>query len=371
MENLVIDKKFWPGKTVFLTGHTGFKGAWMSLWLQQLGANVIGYALDPLEKINLFDLAKVAEDMIDLRGDVRNLEQLKETINRYQPQIIIHMAAQALVQNSYLDPITTYSTNIMGTVNILEAVRQSSSVKLLLNVTSDKCYENKEREWGYHENEAMGGNDPYSSSKACAELVTHAYRHSFFSPEKWNQHGKAIASARAGNVIGGGDWSKQRLIPDIISALIRRTAPVLRHPDAIRPWQHVLDCLSGYILLVQKLWERPQQFAQAWNFGPRDQDIRTVHWVTEKLIQLWGAECSWQREQKRYPHESKLLKLDITKAQSSLGWMPRLSLEQALEFVVVWYFGWQSKQDIRQLTIKQIQEYEHLEQNENQKQHAK
>jgi len=351
------DNSFWRGKKVLITGHTGFKGSWLSLWLQSKGAHTIGYALPPHTNPNLFDTEHIAEEMISIIGDVRNLEFLQSVLGEYQPEIIFHMAAQALVRHSYSHPVETYSTNVMGTVNVLEAMRQTDSVRVAVIITSDKCYENKEWVWGYRENDPMGGHDPYSSSKGCAELIVSAYRKSFFSEDN-NHHGIAVASTRAGNVIGGGDWSQDRLIPDIINAFMEKKPVVIRNPNAIRPWQHVLDPLSGYLLLAEKLWTDGQKFAQAWNFGPDDNDMVTVLEVTEYLSHLWGNEDSWELDSSKNPHEAHCLRLDCSKAQNILGWSPALNLQKALEWTFEYYRKYHQKQNTLQLIKDQIQFYE-------------
>ncbi len=353
-----MNSVFWAEKRVLVTGHTGFKGGWLALWLQKLGAKVIGYSLSPPTKPNLFEVSRVADGMQSIEGDVRILEQLKATVNEYQPEIVIHMAAQSLVRYSYAQPVETYATNVMGTVNILEAVRQSDSVRVILNVTSDKCYENKEWVWGYRENERLGGRDPYSSSKGCAEIVTSAYRDSYF---KDSDPCIGVASARAGNVIGGGDWAKDRLIPDIMNAFIKGHPVVIRHPNAIRPWQHVLEPLSGYLCLVEHLWDERSKFAGAWNFGPDSDDAQPVTWVVDQLIPLWGEGARWELDAPPQPHEACALKLDCSKARSLLHWSPKLQLSTALEWVVNWYRGYQQNRDMRRITEAEIAEYESRE----------
>lgn len=353
-----MNKSFWKDKKIFVTGCTGFKGSWLSLWLQYLEAHVVGYALAPPTQPSLFKIAHVADGMTYITGDIRDLEYLKTVINRHQPEIIIHMAAQALVQNSYHDPVETYSTNIMGTVNVLEAVRQSESVRVVVCITSDKCYENKEWFWGYRENERMGGRDPYSSSKGCAELVIAAYRNSYFSLETFKHHRLAVASARAGNVIGGGDWAKDRLIPDIMNALMENRPVIIRKPNSTRPWQFVLAPLSGYLVLAEQLWKRGPEFAQSWNFGPNDNEVRPVSWIVEYMTNLWGEGARFELDSAKYPHEDNLLKLDCSKAKSLLKWSPKLSLATTLEWIVEWYRGYQQNKNMRQLTESQIAKYE-------------
>lgn len=352
--------EFWEGKKVLITGHTGFKGSWLSLWLQCKTSDVIGYALNPPSTPNLFETANVAKGMISLFGDVRDFGHLKEVIKEHKPEIVIHMAAQALVRRSYADPLETYSTNVMGTANVLEAVRESSSVRIVVIVTSDKCYDNKEWIWGYRENDPMGGNDPYSSSKGCAELVTSAYRKSYPSEKGDKRHGAAIASVRAGNVIAGGDWAEDRLIPDIVKAFMKNTPVVIRNPHAIRPWQHVLEPLNGYLCLAEKLWERGHDFAEAWNFGPNDGDARPVSWVVKRLANLWGESARWKLDATQQPHENINLKLDCSKAKSLLGWCPKLSLSTTLEWVAEWYKSYQQDKDMRLFTEAEILRFESL-----------
>jgi CDP-glucose 4,6-dehydratase len=358
VENLDVNSSFWNGKRVFLTGHTGFKGSWLSLWLQQLGAEVTGYALQPPTNPSLFEVANVAQDMESIIGDIRDGAALSKAMRNAAPDIVIHMAAQPLVRRSYVDPVETYSTNVMGTVHLLEAVRQTSTVRAVVNVTSDKCYDNKEWVWGYRESEPMGGFDPYSNSKGCAELVTTSYRNSFFNPEKYNEHCVALASARAGNVIGGGDWAEDRLIPDILNAISESRSVIIRNPHAIRPWQHVLEPLSGYLQLAQKLYEDGVAHADAWNFGPNDEDAKPVQWIVEQLTQQWGNDASWQLDQAEHPHEAHYLKLDCSKAKMRLDWAPRWNLTHTLEMIVAWQHAWLKKENMRDFTLKQIKQYE-------------
>ena len=354
-----MNPKFWQGKKVLITGHTGFKGSWLSLWLQCKNSNVIGYALDPPTTPSLFETTKLAKGMDSILGDIRDFVHLKEAISQHKPDIVIHMAAQALVRYSYANPLETYSTNIMGTVNVLEAVRDSPSVRAVVIVTSDKCYDNREWIWGYRENDAMGGNDPYSSSKGCAELVTSAYYKSYLSEKEYRGRGVAVASVRAGNVIAGGDWAEDRLIPDIIKAFMNNTTLVIRYPHAIRPWQHVLEPLNGYLCLAEKLWERGPDFAGAWNFGP-DDDAKPVSWVVEKLADLWGESAHWKLETTRQPHEDRYLKLDCSKAKSLLGWYPKLPLSTTLEWVAEWYKSYQQDKNMRSISEAEILRFENI-----------
>ena len=355
----LVDPTFWSGKRVFLTGHTGFKGGWLSLWLASMGAKVTGYALAPNTMPNFFEVAQVQGDLEQSHiADIRDLEKLQKAMAGAKPEIVIHMAAQPLVRYSYTNPVETYATNVMGTVHVLESMRALNSVRAAVIVTTDKCYENKEWVWGYRENEPMGGHDPYSNSKGCAELVTSAYRQSYFSPEKYSEHHVAIASARAGNVIGGGDWSEDRLIPDAIKAFEANEALMIRNPLATRPWQHVLEPLSGYLVLAQALYEEGAQFDGGWNFGPRDEDARSVQEVINLLIESWGSPASWIQDQSEQPHEAHSLKLDISKARQYLHWSPRWILEQAIQHITQWQHACQQKLDMREFSLQQITKYQ-------------
>jgi len=356
VENMV-DPSFWAGKVVLLTGHTGFKGGWLSLWLQDMGAKVIGYALPAPTEPSLFAVADVADGMVGIEADIRDFAALSGVFAKYQPEIVIHMAAQPLVRYSYANPVETYSTNVMGTVHVLEAARLTGSVRAIVNVTSDKCYENREWAWGYRENEAMGGYDPYSNSKGCAELVAAAYRSSYFNAGNFPEHGVALASARAGNVIGGGDWAEDRLIPDIMRSIMQGKPVHIRNPHAIRPWQHVLEPLSGYLLLAQKLYFGGAAYAEAWNFGPNSEDAKPVQWIVEDLTEAWGEGASWLLDQGIHPHEAHYLKLDCSKAKAHLGWQPRWNLQQALAAIIDWYRAYRDGQDMRELTLRQINAY--------------
>jgi CDP-glucose 4,6-dehydratase len=358
MEDLGMNRPFWKDKRVLVTGHTGFKGSWLSLWLQKLGANVVGYALAPPTEPSLFEVARVAEGMTALLGDVRDLDHLLKVFTEHSPEIVIHLAAQPLVRRAYHDPLETYSTNVMGTANVLEAVRQSHSARAVVCITSDKCYENKEWLWGYRENDPMGGHDPYSSSKGCAELIISSYRNSYFPAQEYHHHGVAVASTRAGNVIGGGDWAQDRLIPDFMKTIMEKRPVMVRSPHAVRPWMHVLEPLNGYLCLAERLWTRGGEFAQAWNFGPHSQDAQTVQWIVEKLIDLWGEEARWKLDLARHPHESRYLRLDCSKARNLLGWTTKLRLSTALEWTVEWYRGYQHGGDMRALTEQQIARFE-------------
>lgn len=355
-----MNLSFWNGKKVFVTGHTGFKGSWLSLWLQQLDAQVTGYALEPPTNPSLFEVAQVAKGMTSIIGDIRDGAMLTNALRKAEPDIVIHMAAQPLVRRSYVDPVETYSTNVMGTVHLLEGVRQTTSVRAVLNVTTDKCYDNKEWVWAYRENEPMGGFDPYSSSKGCAELVTAAYRNSFFNSSKYSEHQVALATARAGNVIGGGDWAEDRLIPDILRAIQNGKSVNIRNPHATRPWQHVLEPLSGYLELAEKLYTHGPAFADAFNFGPAEEDAKPVQWIVEQLTQVWGDGATWQLDGGTHPHEAHYLKLDCSKARAKLGWTPRWHLGQALQSIIAWHkvhSALQSRQDMRALCLQQINDY--------------
>lgn len=355
-----MNPAFWQGKRVFLTGHTGFKGSWMALWLQSLGAKVTGFALPPPTQPSLFELANVESGMHSVIGDVRDPDLLLDAMREAQPEIVLHMAAQPLVRYSYQHPVETYATNVMGTVHLLEAVRIIGGVKAVVNVTTDKCYENREWVWGYRENEPMGGYDPYSNSKGCAELVTASYRSSFFNPADYARHGTAVATARAGNVIGGGDWAQDRLIPDIIAAFEKGQPVDIRNPNAIRPWQHVLEPLRGYLMLAERLYTEGPAFAEAWNFGPNDDDARPVGWIVEALVEQWGGDARWQQDAGEHPHEATYLKLDISKVRQRLGWQPQLRLADALRYIVDWAKQRQAGADVRTLTLGQIQNYQSL-----------
>lgn len=349
-----MNPDFWRGKAVFLTGHTGFKGSWLTLWLARMGASVHGYALEPPSDPNLFLSAGIERVMASSRiADVRDLDTLSRALAESRADVVIHMAAQALVRPSYEDPVGTFATNVMGTVNLLEAVRRAPAPPgAVLVVTTDKCYENREWHWGYRETEAMGGYDPYSSSKGCAELVVAAWRRSFFQ-----DGGPALASARAGNVIGGGDWARDRLVPDVATTLARAERPLIRFPDAVRPWQHVLEPLSGYLTLCERLHRR-EPVADAFNFGPADGDARPVRHIADRLCALWGEGAAWRTDAQPQPHEATYLKLDISKARAGLGWVPVWDLETALSRVVEWYRGYYGGDDARILTEAQIDAYQ-------------
>ncbi len=345
-----VDPDFWRGRRVLLTGHTGFKGSWLSLWLQSLGAEVTGYSDGVPTEPSLYELARVDEGLRSIRADVRDADAVLAAVNEAEPEIVIHMAAQSLVRRSFSEPRLTYETNVMGTVNVLEAVRLAAGdVRVVVNVTSDKCYENREWEWGYREDEPMGGHDPYSNSKGCSELVTAAFRNSFFS----DPSGPRLASARAGNVIGGGDWGEDRLVPDIMRAALAEEPVRVRNPNSIRPWQHVMNPLSGYLLLAQAVWERRDQ-AAGWNFGPPEEDARPVGWIVDRVAGLWPGDLTSAIDDGPHPHEARYLKLDSSRARAQLGWRPLLGLDAALESIVEWYSELRAGADMRAVTLEQI-----------------
>jgi CDP-glucose 4,6-dehydratase len=348
---------FWKGKRVFLTGHTGFKGSWLSLWLQHLGANLTGYALDPPTDPSLFFKAEVATGMHSIIGDIRNAAGLAASLKSAQPEIVFHLAAQPLVRHSYVDPVGTYQTNVLGTIHLLEAVRQAPTVRAVVIITTDKCYENKEWIWPYRETDPLGGYDPYSSSKACAEIVTASWRDSYFNPAKYAEHRVAIASARAGNVIGGGDWASDRLIADIMRAFTSGKTLEIRNPHATRPWQHVLEPLRGYLTLAVKLHVEGIEYASGWNFGPEYTDARPVEWIVRYLSAKWGSETRWKIDAQEHVHEAQMLKLDWSKAYAELGWRPALPLPEALDCTLEWYQQEAAGASARQLCLQQIAGY--------------
>lgn len=352
-----MNSNFWKDKRVFLTGHTGFKGSWMAIWLGSLGAKVTGYALEPESKECIYSLAGLKSKMNSVIGDVGNLDLLSKTMIECNPDVVIHMAAQPLVRESYRTPLETYEINVMGTAKVLESVRKCKNVKAVVNVTTDKCYENKEWDWGYREIDPVGGYDPYSSSKACSEIITGAYRNSFFNPAKYSEHGTAVGSARAGNVIGGGDTAVDRLIPDCIRAFRRGDNVSIRSPNAIRPWQHVLEPLGGYLSLAEHLCTGGAQFAEGWNFGPSEDDARSVDWIVKKMCGLWGENARYSIDGGEHVHEAHYLRLDCSKARARLGWTPKWSLQTALEKIVEWYRDIQ-KSDVSEVCLKQIAQYE-------------
>ncbi|WP_150046761.1 MULTISPECIES: CDP-glucose 4,6-dehydratase [Methylomonas] len=349
---------FWNNKNVLLTGHTGFKGGWLALWLKQQGAKVTGFALEPATTPSLFEVAKVANSIDSEIGNICDLESVKSIFLQTQPDIVFHLAAQPLVRYSYQAPVETYATNVMGTLHVLEGIRSVNSVRAAVMITTDKCYENKEWHWGYRENEPMGGFDPYSSSKGCSELLISSYRNSFFPTHLYSEHRTAIASARAGNVIGGGDWSEDRLIPDIIKALQRNQTIYIRNPHAIRPWQHVLEPLSGYLMLAEKLYCEGAPYAEAWNFGPYHQDTKPVEWIARRMSELWGSDTPWQIDNDSHPHEAHYLKLDCSKANSLLNWKPAWSLTTALQAIVDWHKAEITGNNMQEFCLAQIAAYQ-------------
>ncbi|MDF2944247.1 MAG: rfbG [Herbinix sp.] len=351
-----MDNNFWQGKKVLITGHTGFKGSWLSIWLHEMGAEVIGYALEPYSELDNYVLSGIGEKIIDIRGDIRDIKHLHEVFIQYHPEIVFHMAAQPLVRESYLNPRDTYETNVMGTMNVLECIRNTSETRIGIMITTDKCYENKEQIWGYRESDRFGGYDPYSSSKACAEILISSYRNSFFNTKEYNIHGKAIASVRAGNVIGGGDWAKDRIIPDCIRAIEQDEPIKIRCPHAVRPWEHVLEPLSGYILLAEKLFNQPTEFSEGWNFGPEYNAFLSVWEVAKQLTQAYGKGTLIDTSDCKEPHEANLLFLDITKAKQRLGWQPRLTIEDTMELTIDWYKRYR-KTNVYELCKKQINFY--------------
>lgn len=353
-----LNLAFWKNKKVLITGHTGFQGSWLCLWLQNLKAEVIGYAPGLPTHPNLFELASVGTGMTSLQGDVRNIDSVISTLKKYSPEIIFHLAGQSLVQEAYQDPVTTYTTNVMGTLNVLEAVRQSKKVRAILIMTSDKCYENIENSQKvFSENDPLGGNEPYSTSKACAELISAAYRNSYFT--KANPK-VAIATVRAGNVIGGGDWAKKRLIPDVMQALIENKPILLRKPQAMRPWQYILEPLFAYLLLAEKLWQKENEFAESWNFGHSVENVKPVGWIVEELIKRWGHKTNYKIDSTNNFQEDLLLNLDSSKAKKRLGWAPKLSLSQTLDWIIEWYQAYLQKEDMKKLTKKQIERFQNL-----------
>jgi len=354
-------RSFWKGRHVFLTGHTGFKGSWLSLWLDALGADVTGFALEPPTRPSLFEQAKVKGVLRSSQiADIRDFPRLKSAIAKCRPDVVVHMAAQSVVRRGYEDPVETYSSNVMGTVHLLEALRQLGRPCAVVNVTSDKCYENREWDWGYREIDPLGGHDPYSNSKACAELVTAAFRDSYFQAGDAGLVKVAVASARAGNVIGGGDWTTDQLVPDLMRAFLGGKPCMIRSPSAIRPWQFVLEPLRGYLVLAERLLEDSGRFATSWNFGPADADARPVSRIADELARKWGNRVSWGRGAGAHPLEAHYLKLDVSRTQAGLGWQPILPLDPALDWIVEWYRAFQRGDDLRRLTRKQIERYEAL-----------
>jgi len=359
-DSMRLDRSFWKDRRVFLTGHTGFKGSWLSLWLSTLGAKVVGYALDPPTSPSLYEQADVASVLHSIIGDIRDLPRLNSAVAEFEPEVVLHLAAQSVVRTGYENPVDTYASNVMGTVHVLEAVRTLKRRCVVVNVTSDKCYENREWVWGYRETDRMGGHDPYSNSKGCAELVTSAFRDSYFPPESLHEHGVALASARAGNAIGGGDWTAYQLIPDLMRAFMAGQPCLIRNPLSYRPWQFVLEPLRGYLLIAERLAENGAAFASGWNFGPLEGDAKPVSWIADTLSSKWGKGASWVQDSTVSAKEARALKLDASRAATCLDWHPILRIEQTLSWIVEWYQAFESGADLRATTIEQIQRYERL-----------
>ena len=355
-----MNKDFWNKKKILLTGHTGFKGSWLSLWLQKLNANIIGFSKSIPTNPSLFQLTNIEDGMTSIIGDVCDYDKLEEVVKEYKPEIVIHMAAQAILRESYNNPVETYATNVMGTVNLLESIRKIGNVKVILNVTTDKCYEPNELSKGHIETDRIGGYDPYSNSKACSELVTASFRDSFFNPKEYHKHGISLASCRAGNVIGGGDWAKDRLIPDIMKGILNNETIKIRNPNSIRPWQHVLDPLNGYLILVEKLWSSGSEFSEGWNFGPEENNEKPVKWIVERLTKQWSKDIKWDIDNNINLHEENYLRLNCIKANSRLGWMSKLNLEEGLEWIIEWYRQYEENNDMREITEQQIEKFQKL-----------
>lgn len=350
----------WQGRRVFLTGHSGFKGGWLSLWLTRRGAKIRGYSLDPITEPNMFTVSSVASVLDDVRGDTRDYAKLEAAMTEFAPEVVFHLAAQPIVWLSYNEPLTTFSTNVMGTAHVMEAIRKVPSVRAVVCITTDKVYQNQDWVWPYRETDPLGGHDPYSASKACSELVSASYRSSYFPVEKLDEHQVLLATARAGNVIGGGDWSPYRLIPDLVRAFQSQTSVLIRRPGATRPWQHVLEPLNGYIMLAERLLARQSQFATSFNFGPGYGDAWPVGRIADKVVELWGDGASWTRDSASAPYEDRFLQLDAGRARYEIGWRPRLRIETALEWTIAWYRAWKNGQNMTEFTWKQIEDYEQL-----------
>ena len=351
-----VDKKFWNKKKVFITGHTGFKGSWLSLWLTDMGAVVKGFSLEPPTNPSLFIEANLAAYLDTTSGDIRDSMSLKRSFEEFEPEIVFHLAAQPLVEHAYLNPVETIETNIMGTVNLLEVVRENPKVRALINITTDKVYENLDWVWGYRETDRLGGNEPYSSSKSCSELLTNAYRNSYF--KKNSKPLPLVASARAGNVIGGGDWTKTRLIPDVLDAFEKGVPAIIRNPHATRPWQHVLEPLSGYMMLAQQLYHGRTDYDTCWNFGPNQNNLEPVSWVVDQMAKLWDDKTTWETKETEKYYEARSLKLDISKSTTKLLWSPKFNTEEALKLTVEWYKGWACGDDARKLCLEQIKKFQ-------------
>ena len=354
---MVINLNFWKNKKVLLTGHTGFKGSWLSIWLKKLDVELVGFSKDIPTKPSLFEIAKVSEGMTSITGNIEDFTAIQKVLKENKPEIVIHMAAQSLVRKSYEEPINTFATNVMGTVNLLQAVKTTGSTLVLINITSDKCYENKGTEKAFSENSPMGGYDPYSSSKGCAELVTSSFRHSFFNLKEFERHGCSLSSVRSGNVIGGGDWAKDRLIPDIMNSISKRIPTQIRNTRSIRPWQFVLEPLFGYLILAQRMWEEGKEFSEPWNFGPDETDCKSVKWILEKISKELDDGFSWKEDTRDNPHEAEMLKLDCNKAKKRLGWKTKLDVNETIEWTVNWYKEYFKNSDMKQYTENQIDKF--------------
>ena len=352
-----MNSNFWKNKKVLLTGHTGFKGSWLSIWLKKLGVELVGFSKDIPTKPSLFEIAKVSEGMTSITGNIEDFTAIQKVLKENKPEIVIHMAAQSLVRKSYEEPINTFATNVMGTVNLLQAVKTTGSTRVLINITSDKCYENKGTEKAFSENSPMGGYDPYSSSKGCAELVTSAFRDSFFNLKEFERHECSLSSVRSGNVIGGGDWAKDRLIPDIMNSISKRIPTQIRNTRSIRPWQFVLEPLFGYLILAQRMWEEGKEFSEPWNFGPDETDCKSVKWILEKISKELDDGFSWKEDTRDNPHEAEMLKLDCNKAKKRLGWKTKLDVNETIEWTVNWYKEYFKNSDMKQYTENQIDKF--------------
>ena len=352
-----MNSNFWKNKKVLLTGHTGFKGSWLSIWLKKLGVELVGFSKDIPTKPSLFEIAKVSEGMTSITGNIEDFTAIQKVLKENKPEIVIHMAAQSLVRKSYEEPINTFATNVMGTVNLLQAVKTTGSTLVLINITSDKCYENKGTEKAFSENSPMGGYDPYSSSKGCAELVTSSFRDSFFNLKEFERHGCSLSSVRSGNVIGGGDWAKDRLIPDIMNSISKRIPTQIRNTRSIRPWQFVLEPLFGYLILAQRMWEEGKEFSEPWNFGPDETDCKSVKWILEKISKEWDDGFSWKEDTRDNPHEAEMLKLDCNKAKKRLGWKTKLDVNETIEWTVNWYKEYFKNSDMKEYTENQIDKF--------------
>ena len=352
-----MNLNFWKNKKVLLTGHTGFKGSWLSIWLKKLGVELVGFSKDIPTKPSLFEIAKVSEGMTSITGNIEDFTAIQKVLKENKPEIVIHMAAQSLVRKSYEEPINTFATNVMGTVNLLQAVKTTGSTLVLINITSDKCYENKGTEKAFSENSPMGGYDPYSSSKGCAELVTSSFRNSFFNLKEFERHGCSLSSVRSGNVIGGGDWAKDRLIPDIMNSISKRIPTQIRNTRSIRPWQFVLEPLFGYLILAQRMWEEGKEFSEPWNFGPDETDCKSVKWILEKISKELDDGFSWKEDTRDNPHEAEMLKLDCNKAKKRLGWKTKLDVTETIEWTVNWYKEYFKNSDMKEYTENQIDKF--------------